>query len=161
MKRERFLQIWRCGVILLICAALVCAAGAADGSFPAGGGSPSVEALSRIGSRGAEVRSIQKKLKELGYYSGSVDGIYGSKTANAVKAFQKACGLTQDGVAGPKTLLYLGLGGNSGGTQLSSNDVYLIAKVIAAEARGESYTGQVAVGAVIHIPSCKKCGRFS
>lgn len=111
-----------------------------------------VEALSKLGSRGTEVRNIQTKLKALGYYSGSVDGIYGTGTQRAVKAFQKACGLTADGIAGPKTLLYLGLGssgsqGSSG--KYSSSDMYLLAKVIEAEARGESYTGQVAVGAVV------------
>lgn len=111
-----------------------------------------VEALSKLGSRGTEVRNIQTKLKSLGYYSGSVDGIYGTGTQRAVKAFQKACGLTVDGIAGPKTLLYLGLGssgsqGSSG--KYSSSDMYLLAKVIEAEARGESYTGQVAVGAVV------------
>ncbi len=106
--------------------------------------------LSRYGSRGEEVRRIQSKLKELGYYTGAVDGIFGSKTQSAVKAFQRNCGLSVDGIAGPKTLLYLGLGGASSSSgSYSSNDVYLLAKLIAAEARGESYTGQVAVGAVV------------
>lgn len=104
--------------------------------------------LSQYGSRGNEVRQIQTKLKQLGYYNGSIDGIYGSDTQKAVISFQKNCGLKADGIAGPKTLLYLGLSsGSTGG--LSSNDIYLLAKVIEAEARGESYTGQVAVGAVI------------
>lgn len=104
--------------------------------------------LSQYGSRGNEVRQIQSKLKQLGHYKGSVDGIFGSDTKKAVISFQKSCGLKPDGVAGPKTLLYLGLGsGSSSG--YSSNDVYLLAKVIEAEARGESYTGQVAVGAVV------------
>lgn len=108
-------------------------------------------ALSKLGSRGEEVRRIQTKLKELGYYTYSVDGIYGTRTQSAVKAFQRNCGITADGIAGPKTLLYLGLGGSSSssGSSYSSNDVYLLAKLIAAEARGESYTGQVAVGAVV------------
>ncbi len=108
------------------------------------------EVLSRMGSRGDEVRRIQTKLKSLGFYTGSVDGIYGTKTQSAVKKFQASVGITADGIAGPKTLLYLGLdsSGQSSG-QYSSSDVYLLAKVIAAEARGESYTGQVAVGAVI------------
>lgn len=110
------------------------------------------QTLSQIGSRGQEVREVQQKLRELGLYSGSVDGVYGTATQKAVRQFQKNCGLTVDGVAGPKTLLYLGLGSgknssSSGG--YSSSDVYLLAKVIAAEARGESYTGQVAVGAVV------------
>lgn len=108
--------------------------------------------LSKLGSRGNEVRQIQTKLKQLGYYTGSIDGIYGNNTQKAVIAFQKNCGLTADGIAGPKTLLYLGLGSGSGTSSssgYSSNDMYLLAKVIEAEARGESYTGQVAVGAVI------------
>lgn len=111
------------------------------------------QTLSRIGSRGEEVRQVQKKLKELGLYNGAVDGVYGTGTQKAVRQFQKNCGLTVDGIAGPKTLLYLGLGkstASSGGTNgYSSSDVYLLARVIGAEARGESYTGQVAVGAVI------------
>lgn len=110
--------------------------------------SKTVAVLSKLGSRGDEVRRIQTKLKQLGYYKGAVDGIYGTLTRSAVKAFQKSCGLTVDGIAGPKTLLYLGLSGGSSG-KYSSNDIYLIAKVIAAEGRGESYTGQVAIGAVL------------
>ncbi len=105
--------------------------------------------LSQQGSRGSEVRQIQTKLKQLGYYKGSIDGIFGSDTKNAVISFQKSCGITADGVAGPKTLLYLGLGSGSSSGGFSSNEIYLLAKVIEAEARGESYTGQVAVGAVI------------
>ena len=113
----------------------------------------SVYALSRYGSTGNEVRSIQNKLKSLGYYKGSVDGIYGTQTKNAVIAFQRNCGITVDGIAGPQTLLYLGLGGSSSGSsgtsKYTNEEVNLLAKVISAEARGESYEGQVAVGAVI------------
>ena len=110
-----------------------------------------IQVLSKIGSRGDEVRRIQQKLKSLGFFEGAVDGIYGVKTQSAVRRFQKSVGITADGIAGSKTLLYLGLGNNSsgGGGGYSSSDVYLLAKVIAAEARGESYTGQVAVGAVV------------
>lgn len=110
-----------------------------------------ISALSKLGSRGEEVRQIQKKLKELGYYSGSVDGIYGSGTQKAVKAFQKNCGITSDGIAGPKTLKFLGLSSGSTSAQgtYSQSDITLLAKLIAAEARGESYKGQVAVGAVV------------
>ncbi len=107
-----------------------------------------ITALSRFGSRGEEVRQIQTKLKSLGYYSGSVDGIFGSATQSAVRSFQRDKGLSVDGIAGPKTLSALGIK-NSASGQYSSNDIYLLAKVIAAEARGEPYTGQVAVGAVI------------
>lgn len=111
----------------------------------------SQEVLSRLGSRGDEVRRIQTKLKSLGFFNGTVDGIYGVKTQSAVRQFQKSVGITADGIAGNKTLLYLGLGGSSSASAggFSSSDVYLLAKVIAAEARGESYTGQVAVGAVV------------
>ncbi len=110
----------------------------------------SIETLSKMGSRGEEVRKVQQKLKNLGYYTGSVDGIYGTLTQTAVRKFQRDNGLSVDGIAGPKTLSYLGISsGTSGSGQYSSNDVYLLAKVIAAEARGEPYSGQVAVGAVI------------
>lgn len=112
----------------------------------------SVYAVSRQGSTGNEVKNIQKKLKELGYYKGEIDGIYGSKTKSAVISFQKNCGLTADGICGKTTLLYLGLGNSSSGGgsgSYSDADIELLAKVISAEARGESYEGQVAVGAVI------------
>lgn len=90
-------------------------------------------------------KQIQQKLKDLGYYFGSVDGIYGNATRNAVVAFQKANGLIADGVAGPKTIAALGLNFNS----VTSSDLYLLAKCVHAEARGEPYVGQVAVAAVI------------
>ena len=50
------------------------------------------------GSKGEIVRQIQTKLKNWGYYTGSVDGVFGAKTTTAVKSFQKKNGLTQDGV---------------------------------------------------------------
>ena len=112
----------------------------------------SVPTLSRYGSTGTEVKNIQNVLKRLGYYTGAVDGIYGSGTKNAVLLFQRDCGLTQDGICGPVTLLYLGLdsgGSTSASGKYSSSDVALLAKVISAEARGEPYEGQVAVGAVV------------
>lgn len=102
--------------------------------------------LSKLGSQGEEVRRIQNKLRSLGFYSGTVDGIYGTATQSAVRAFQKSVGITADGIAGPTTLLYLGLSSSGG---FSSSDTYLLAKLIAAEARGETYKGQVAVGAVV------------
>ncbi len=106
-----------------------------------------VFALSKMGSTGSEVKSIQKVLKEKGYYSGSVDGIYGTQTKNAVIKFQKATGLTADGIAGDKTLKALGLKSQTNSS--SSSDYTLLARLISAEARGESYLGQVAVGAVV------------
>ncbi|MBR5130890.1 MAG: spore cortex-lytic enzyme [Alphaproteobacteria bacterium] len=113
--------------------------------------SESAQTLSQIGSRGQEVRQIQSKLRELGLYSGSIDGIYGTATQKAVRQFQKNCGLAADGIAGRKTLLYLGLGSSTNSTTggYSSSDIYLLARIIGAEARGESYVGQVAVGAVV------------
>lgn len=111
-----------------------------------------VYAVSRLGSTGSEVKRIQQKLNELGYNAGKVDGIYGTQTKNAVTKFQRNCGITADGICGKQTLLYLGLsgGGSSASNGGYSNaDVELLAKVISAEARGESYEGQVAVGAVI------------
>ena len=113
----------------------------------------SVEALSRYGSQGEEVKQIQTKLKSWGYYNGAIDGIYGSKTLAAVKYFQRKNGLTVDGIAGPKTLSAMGItsSSNSGSSSsnASSNNVTLLAKLIYGEARGETYTGQVAVGAVV------------
>lgn len=112
-----------------------------------------VEALSKYGSRGNEVKQIQQKLKNWGYYKGSVDGIYGSKTLEAVKYFQRKNGLTVDGIAGEKTLAALGISGasnsSSSSTNSNSNNVTLLAKLIYGEARGEQYIGQVAVGAVV------------
>lgn len=104
-------------------------------------------ALSKYGSRGAEVKEIQRRLKKWDYYSGDVDGIYGTKTKAAVVKFQKKNGLTADGIAGKKTLAKMGI--SSTNNSNTSSDLNLLAKVISAEARGESYTGQVAVGAVI------------
>ncbi len=114
-----------------------------------------VEALSKYGSRGEEVRKIQTKLKNWGYYKGNVDGIYGSQTLSAVKSFQKKNGLSVDGIAGPKTPAAMGItsssnsGGSSSSSTSNSNDVNLLARLIYGEARGEPYTGQVAVGAVV------------
>jgi N-acetylmuramoyl-L-alanine amidase len=109
-----------------------------------------VSVLSRFGSRGEEVRQIQTRLRKWGYYNGAVDGIFGTQTQKAVRYFQQKNGLAVDGIAGPKTLAAMGISSSSSSNGLySSNDIYLLAKVIAAEARGEPYTGQVAVGAVV------------
>lgn len=111
-----------------------------------------VEALSKYGSRGDEVTQIQTKLKRWGYYNGSIDGIYGSKTLEAVKYFQRKNGLTVDGIAGPATLKAMGITSSGTSSSSSSNNtsnVNLLARVIYGEARGEPYTGQVAVGAVV------------
>lgn len=108
-------------------------------------------ALSRYGSSGSEVKEIQTKLKNWGYYTGSIDGVYGSQTLAAVKKFQSKNGLTADGIAGSSTLQALGITSNSSSSSSSSNtsNVNLLSRLIYAEARGEPYTGQVAVGAVV------------
>ena len=112
-------------------------------------------ALSKYGSRGEEVKTIQTKLKRWGYYSGSVDGIYGSQTVSAVKKFQQKNGLTVDGIAGKNTLNAMGImsssssSGSSGSSSNNSANVDLLARLVYGEARGESYTGQVAVAAVV------------
>lgn len=103
----------------------------------------------RRGSSGETVKKIQQRLSDWGYYSGAVDGIYGSGTEAAVKKFQKSNGLTPDGVAGPATLAAIGLPSGASGSSGGSADVNLLARLISAEARGEPYSGQVAVGAVV------------
>lgn len=104
----------------------------------------------RQGSSGEAVRTLQDKLQRWGYFDGTADGIYGAQTAAAVKNFQRKNGLTPDGVAGAATLKALGMSdGAAAGSAQRGNEVSLLAKVISAEARGEPYSGQVAVGAVI------------
>lgn len=98
------------------------------------------------------IKAVQTKLKSLGHYTSAVDGVWGSRTTAAVKAYQKSKGLTADGIVGPATERALGLtlsGDGGSASALSNNDLYLLARCIYAEARGEPYTGQVAVGAVI------------
>ena len=107
------------------------------------------ETLSRFGSSGNEVTQIQTKLKNWGYYAGSIDGIYGSRTVSAVRSFQRKNGLTIDGIAGPKTLAAMGIQSSSSNSSNDSNNLNLLARVINGEARGEPYNGMVAVGAVI------------
>lgn len=111
-------------------------------------------ALSKYGSRGNEVKKIQEKLKAWGYYTGSVDGIYGSQTFEAVKKFQRKNNLSVDGIAGTKTLQALGItsgGNNQNNSSSTSNntDLNLLSKLVHAEARGEPYKGMVAVAATV------------
>ena len=113
----------------------------------------------RQGSSGEQVSTLQSKLKRWGYYNGNVDGIFGSGTAQAVKYFQKKNGLTADGIVGEATARALGLSltGSSGGGSSSSGgssnsgdkDLYLLAKLVHGESRGEPYKGKVAVAAVV------------
>lgn len=111
----------------------------------------SILALSKYGSRGEEVKQIQTKLKRWGYYKGSVDGVYGTQTLTAVKSFQRKNGLTADGIAGTKTLNAMGIysPSNSGTTSSNSTNLNLLSRLVYGEARGEPYSGQVAVAAVV------------
>ena len=111
-------------------------------------------AVLKRGSRGDEVVTLQKKLKQWGYYDGSVDGVFGAGTEKAVQYFQRKNGLTADGVVGAKTAAALGMTlSGSGQTAQADNSsdrsVRLLAACIYGESRGEAYKGQVAVGAVI------------
>ena len=118
-------------------------------------------AVLKQGSNGSEVREVQRRLKLWGYYNGSVDGVFGTGTKAAVISFQKKNGLKADGVVGKATYKALGMtssynvllgqsGSSSSATNgFSSSDVYLLAKTIYAEGRGEPYIGQVAIGAVV------------
>ena len=107
----------------------------------------------RVGSSGEEVKTLQTKLKRWGYYTGSIDGVFGSGTKKAVIAFQKKNGLTPDGIVGSATLKALGMqssGGSSASSGSNTNgNLYLLARLVYGEARGEPYKGQVAVAAVV------------
>ena len=107
--------------------------------------------LYKKGSGGAVVSEIQTRLKNWGYYNGDVDGVYGSRTEKAVRWFQQKNGLNVDGQVGDQTLAALGMSvsGESGGGSGGSGSLDLLARLISAEARGEPYEGQVAVGAVV------------
>ena len=111
-------------------------------------------AVLKKGSRGDEVMTLQKKLKQWGYYDGAVDGVYGSGTERAVQYFQRKNGLTADGIVGAKTAAALGMSLSGSGQTVqaggsSDRNVRLLAACIYGESRGEPYKGQVAVGAVI------------
>lgn len=115
---------------------------------------PVYAAVYQQGSTGSTVKTIQRKLKNWGYYNGSVDGIFGSKTKQAVRYFQQKNGLKVDGIVGNNTLKALGMPTNSSSSSsqtsgYSEADINLLARLIYGEARGESYVGQVAVGAVV------------
>ena len=117
-------------------------------------------AVLRQGARGSDVKEMQRRLKQWGYYDGSIDGVFGTGTRSALIRFQKKNGLTADGVAGKETFKALGMNSayqalqnsvpsQTGANGFSESDVYLLARTIYAEGRGEPYTGQVAIGAVI------------
>lgn len=111
---------------------------------------PKVYAISQYGSSGDEVKQIQTKLRDWGYYSGQIDGVYGSKTYEAVKKFQSSNGLQADGIAGSKTLEALGIQSSSNsGSSSNNSDLNLLSHLVYGEARGEPYNGMVAVAATV------------
>lgn len=168
MKKNLAIFVLTCATTLATATACNCMGGVnstgdpSDSSSSISSSEPSTSetaavaaAILRQGEKGGEVKEVQRRLKEWGYYKGAVDGIFGPSTKNAVIAFQKKNGLKADGIVGKATYQALGMsasynavsGGNTGG--YSSSDVYLLAKTIYAEGRGEPYSGQVAIGAVI------------
>ncbi len=141
-------------ILRTVCTVLIIAAIAVPIIAFGGGNAYETEesAVLKIGSSGTQVRTLQTKLNNWGYDAGTVDGIFGSKTQAAVKRFQQKNGLVVDGIVGSKTAAALGMtltSSSSSNSSYSSQDVYLLAKCIHAEARGEPYMGQVAVGAVV------------
>ena len=114
-------------------------------------------AVLEVGSSGNDVTAVQKKLIQWGYLTGAADGKYGEKTRDAVRAFQRRNGLTADGRVGPATAAKMGVtlsGGGSGAAVAASSSIIsadhrLLSRLVYAEARGESYKGQVAVAAVV------------
>lgn len=108
------------------------------------------QSVSAWGDRGEEVRQIQQKLKQYGYYTGETDGIFGQSTYDAVIWFQKNNNLRQDGVVGSATAAALGLTLSSpAGASGTESEVYVLARLVHGEARGEPYIGKVAVAAVV------------
>ena len=147
ISREKASNLFRLAVLMLINLCIVCLAFFHTSPLPSS--QPAVDVLSQYGSRGEEVSKIQTRLKSWGYFSGEVTGYYGSQTTEAVKRFQKKHGLSATGVADQKTLALIGISSSSSGASVSNADLELLARIISAEARGEPYIGQVAVGAVV------------
>lgn len=102
------------------------------------------------GSRGDDVYLVQSRLRQYGYYSGALDGIFGQATYDAVVWFQRRNNLKADGVVGSATAAALGITlGGAQTAQASESEAYLLARLVHGEARGEPYTGKVAVAAVV------------
>lgn len=151
MKREKVLRYIVSPLIIVIIVFMTMLALNAYGFKE---GSAEAATVLKRGSSGALVRTLQSKLKNWGYYSGSVDGVFGSRTETAVRYFQRVNKLSVDGKVGPKTAKALGMSlssssSNSSNGSYSSQDLYLLARVVYGEARGEPYLGQVAVAAVV------------
>ncbi len=111
------------------------------------------EAAVAWGSKGEDVVKIQSRLRQYGYMEAPADGIFGKATYDAVVWFQKKNGLKADGVVGPATAAALGISLSGGGSQAAGSynesEIYTLARLVHAEARGEPYVGKVAVAAVV------------
>ncbi len=105
------------------------------------------------GMENDDVMKVQQRLKNWGYYDGSITGSYDLKTFLAVRDFQRTYKLPANGIVEKDTLESMGLTtiAQSGAAMAASkvSDEQLLARAINGEARGEGYEGQVAVGAVI------------
>lgn len=139
--------------VLLILLALIVLSGVLAYFLPQDNGVAEAAVLKQ-GSTGATVKTMQTKLINWGYLTGKADGIFGAKTKAAVVKFQRNNGLAADGIVGTKTAQAMGLKlsgttSTSGSGSSSSTDLNLLARVVYGEARGEPYTGQVAVAAVV------------
>ncbi len=137
-----------CVCVMILACACICGAQVYQQSQVA----PVALSIEQVDAAVANTKEVQTVLKKWGYYTGSVDGINGPLTKAAVKKFQRKYGLTADGIVGPLTAAKMGLkvsGSSSGSSGYNNNDLYLLAKLVHSEARGETYTGQVAVAAVV------------
>ena len=103
------------------------------------------------GDKGDQVTLVQQKLKQYGYFSGTVDGVFGKQTYDAVVWFQRKNGLKVDGVVGESTAAALGvtLAGSVSAASYNESETYLLGRLVHGEARGEPYVGKVAVAAVV------------
>ena len=129
MKRKFYISLV-CVVVLLVVVVI---------------GVVNINSVKNVQAYAVDMSEIQVRLSELGYYDGAINGLYDDATVVAIKNFQKDNGIYVSGAVGGVTARALGIYMS----ERESNDLYLLAKCIHAEARGESYVGQVAVGAVI------------
>ncbi len=103
---------------------------------------------SQQGSQGTEVEEIQRVLQEWGLFKGEITGYFGTATESALRAYQRSNNLPETGIADEATLKKMGISIGAFPTATDAN-INLLARIISAEGRGESYVGQVAIGAVI------------
>lgn len=106
------------------------------------------EAISQVGSTGPEVEAIQELLTQYGIYNSGITGYYGEATRDAVKRFQRINGISETGIAGPQTLARMGISVGQIPEATEAN-ISILARIISAEGRGETYSGQVAIGACV------------